>query len=496
MIPIESRALAVMRTARAWKKNRLAKALRLQPGTLYDYERGKSVPSRELLERAAAVLALPSYQVDRTLAYLRQNDSAGSDSDAEREIDRIAVSMGLMTEELYRSTLKRGQREALAFVERQAAKALWAQLRSHPRDEWKAVASEARMFWRWGLAELIAHESVEAAADDADRALELAELAEVVALRVPEDEPLRLRIQGYAAAHVGNAFRVKGSLPQADEAFRRYLPLWQQGEAGDPERLLDEARVLGLEASLRREQRDLPEALRLLDQAQAADRRGGRTGRILIIRAKTLEEMGDYEEAVATLRRAEPHAAADRDPRVLLTLLFNLSENLFQIGRYEEAEPLLRQVRSLTIQKLDLVRLVWFEGRIAAGLGRPEEAEPALQQVRQEFLAREIGYDAALVSLELSVLYLGQGRTARVKALARELAPVFLGQKVPREAFATITLFQQAAESDTITLALARSCLEDLRRARSPERSEPAGEDPGRIRRGRTRPGKGTSQLG
>ena len=487
MIPIESRALAVMRTARGWKTNRLAKALGLKPGTLYDYEGGiKSVPSRELLERAAAALTLPSYQVDRTLAYLRQNDSAGSDADSEREIDRIAVSMGLMTEELYRSTLKRGRCEALAFVERQAAKALWAQLRSHPRDEWKAVASEARMFWRWGLAELIAHESEEAATDDAGHALALAELAEAIALRVPEEDPLRLRIQAYAAAHVGNAYRVKGSLPQADEAFRRYLPLWKQGEAGDQAELLDEARVLDLEASLRREQRDLPEALRLLDLAQAADRRGGRTGRILIKRAKTLEEMGDYGEAIATLRCAEAYIDGEREPRLLWNLHFNLAENLCEVGRYDEAAPLLSRVRVQAAglgKRLNLVRLDWLEARISAGCGRPEQAVPGLERVRQEFLSREIGLDAALVSLELAVLHLEQGRMAQVKALARELAPVFAAQGVPREALATITLFQQAAESDTITLAMARSFLEDLRRARSPERSEPAGEVPGRLQR-------------
>lgn len=468
MIPIESRALAVMRTARGWKKNRLAKALGLKPGTLYDYERGKTVPSRELLERAAAALDLPSHQIDKTLSYLRQTDSAGSDSEADREIERIAVSMGLLTEDLYRSTLKRGRLEALAFVERQAAKALWGQLRSHPREEWKALASEVRMFWRWGLAELIAHESIEAAADDADRALELAELAEVIARRVPEEEPLRLRIQGYAAAHVGNALRVKGNLPAADEAFQRYHSLWKQGEAGDPERLLNETRVFELEASLRREQRDLPEALRLLDQAQAADRRGERAGRILINRAKTLEQMGEYEEAITTLRHAEPCIDAERESRLLWNMRFNLVENLCEVGRYDEAGPLLANVRQQAAsfgKRLNLVRLDWLEARISVGRGRLDLAELGLERVRQEFLSREIGLDAALVSLELAVLHLEHGRMAEVKRLARELAPVFLSQGISCEALATLALFQQAVEADTITLAMTRSFLDDLRRS-------------------------------
>lgn len=95
-IPLESRALALMRTAQGWKKNRLVKALGLQPGTLDQYESGDQTPSRQLLERAAAVMGYGAVVVDRTLAYIRQMDAArrlGSAAAAEREIDRRSTSI-------------------------------------------------------------------------------------------------------------------------------------------------------------------------------------------------------------------------------------------------------------------------------------------------------------------------------------------------------------------------------------------------------------------
>lgn len=59
--------------------------------------------------------------------------------------------------------------------------------------------------------------------------------------------------QGYALFHRGNAFRVRGRFrPEAEDDFDRANVLWKAGEVGDPDRLLDEARVLGMEASFKR----------------------------------------------------------------------------------------------------------------------------------------------------------------------------------------------------------------------------------------------------
>ena len=83
--------------------------------------------------------------------------------------------------------------------------------------------------------------------------------------------------------------------------------------------------------------------------------------------------------------------------------------------------------------------------------GRRAGAIAALTQVREEFLSRSIAYDAALATLELAVLYLEEGKTTEVKALAREMAPLFQAQRVERETLAARKLFRDAAEQEEFT---------------------------------------------
>jgi len=56
-----------------------------------------------------------------------------------------------------------------------------------------------------------------------------------------------------------------------------------------------------------------------------------------------------------------------------------------------------------------------------------------------------MGYDAALVSLHLALLYTKEGRAAAVAELAREMIPIFEAQDIHREALAALTVFRQAA---------------------------------------------------
>ncbi|MBV8201759.1 MAG: hypothetical protein JOZ15_14145, partial [Acidobacteria bacterium] len=75
-------------------------------------------------------------------------------------------------------------------------------------------------------------------------------------------------------------------------------------------------------------------------------------------------------------------------------------------------------------------------------------------------------YDAALATLELAEVYAALGRTADVKALARESMPVFHAQGVHREAQQALELFRRAAEAETISAELVRRVVTYLYRSR------------------------------
>ncbi len=459
--------LAILRIVRGWNQRALAVAAQLRPATLSNFERGEKPLPTPTLERLIAVMGLPPALLARTLAFLEEARSARQPPDSvAEEIEEAAAAFGKAAADLYRRGLTLFTAQGTALQERCQGRGLWERLQRYGAGERRAIVSENPQFWSWGLCELLCDESVKAAADDAAKALDLAELAVLVAGQVPGPEGGPPRLRGWAWAFLGNARRVHGNLIAADEAFARSRELWEAGASSDPG-LLDESRLLDLEASLRRDQRRLPDALALLDRALAIG--GGKgAGHILVIRAKTLEEMGDYEGAVATLRQAGPFIDGEKNPRLHLCQRFNLLENLCQIGRLVDARPMFPGVRELAIRcgnKLDLVRLRWLEGRVAAGLGQVDEAVSALHEVRVKFVEEGIAYDTALVSLELAVQLAKQGRSGDVKSLARLMAPIFQAQGVHREALSAIGLFRRAAEQEAVSVELASEILEFLRRS-------------------------------
>lgn len=460
--------LAMLRIVRGWSQLELARAAGMRSGTISEYERGKRPLPLRTLERLAAVMGYPPAMIERARSFVREARSAAGPVQPEetlsRQIDAFAGDFGRAYEDFARTWLTRFVSQASALETRSQAPFLWERLRRHKAEERPGIVERNPQFQSWGLCELVCEESVKAAADDAGKAMELAELALRIAKRVPGFEG-RLA-QGWAWAFVGNARRVGGNLRTADEAFARSRELWGAGTSGDPG-FLDEARLFDLEASLRREQRRLPEALALLDRAFVICKDPARA-HLLVIKAKTLEESSDYEEAVATLRRAIPLADGDRDPRLLLCLRFDLLVNLCHLGQHAEAAPLLPEVKEMTVllgNELDFVRLRWLEGRVFAGTDRIEDAIAAFRQVRGEFAARGIAFDTALVSLELAALLAEQGRAGEVKDLARQTASIFGAQGVPQEALAALSMFRKAAEEETVTAELARNVLDFLHRA-------------------------------
>ncbi len=75
-----------------------------------------------------------------------------------------------------------------------------------------------------------------------------------------------------------------------------------------------------------------------------------------------------------------------------------------------------------------------------------------------------MGYDAAMISLDLAILYLMEGRVADVQRLAEEMLPIFQAQDVNREALAALRLFQEAARRQELTIEKVRELASWLRR--------------------------------
>jgi tetratricopeptide (TPR) repeat protein len=317
----------------------------------------------------------------------------------------------------------------------------------------------------WRFVEQLCHESAKIAGGDAARALRLAELALRAAKRAPGEGAHRQKLEGYCWIFLGNARRVGGALPRAEEALARASELLQAWVGATPIPLAA-WRLPDMQASLRRHQGRFAEALAMhahtlvLAPPEAA-------GRVLLNKAFTLEQQGEPEQALAALQEAEARIDGAHEPRLLFGIRFNRIVNLSHLQRYEEAAKRLPEVQAMAEaggRPLDNVRVLWLQSKVAAGLGRRAEAGELLDRVRREFLSRDIAYDTAVATLELAVLYLEDGRAAEVREIAAELTPIFAAQRVARETLASVELFCEAVKQETVTADLARGWLQELRR--------------------------------
>ncbi len=364
-----------------------------------------------------------------------------------------------------------GSRLSGAAAERGEAPALLAELWNQPWEEQSVLLRLDRRLRTVAVCELLIEKSFEEGFRDPVRAIELAErgllLAELLdaacyGRSVVQD------LQARAWAYLGNARRIAFDLAGAEAALVRAERLIEEGSA-DP---LEEARVLDLRASLLSDQGHFEQAAELLEVV--IDIYGDlgephRKGRAMIGKGVFLGYSGWPEEAIRQIRKGLGLIDWDREPRLVLMARHNLAWFLNDCGRAEEALRQLERFRHTYRGFSDAwtaLRLAWLEGRIAGGLGRLDEAETLLREVRGRFLAEGHGYDAALVTLDLAHLHLERGRTAEVRLLAEELLDLFLSHDIHRQAVAALAVFQQAAAMDDATPGLAQAVSSYLVRAR------------------------------
>jgi tetratricopeptide (TPR) repeat protein len=431
-------------------------------------ENGKEPLSREALEAILPHLPCAPEAIDVLLsadeliatAARPEPPSPVALTEEERwEVYRAALAAAWSLADALAAGLAQGLRQTRAARARQEAEEAFSRLASCAPAERQALPSIYPEYRTWALAVRVAEASVEAAADDAERALELAEFACSIAERVEEEPGFRLRLEGHCLGRRANAWRVANDFDRAEEDFTRAWDLWRAGADADPP-LLAEWQMLSLEASLRQEQHLFPKALDLLERAKAASR-GDRAaeGRILLKREHVYERMGDIERALAVLVDAAPVIEGCGDARLAFLHRFKIARSLVQRERFAEVAALWPRVVELAAgqgKKLERLRVRWVEGSLRAGLGERLEAMAIFVEVQREFTRLRLPYDAALVSLELAVLWLEAGRTAEVRELALEMAWIFKTKKIAREALAALRLFCDTAGRDAATLELAR----------------------------------------
>jgi transcriptional regulator with XRE-family HTH domain/tetratricopeptide (TPR) repeat protein len=495
------RVLRVLRAALDLNQSDLARLSGVKRSSISEYERGKSTPDAVTLVRLLGAmrfrwtaLDFGGWIVDRLLIDCRIPDGEDFGGDAASPLvtasalatqlsadvattSQTAARLSKLVLALQEEQRKDGPPSATGDpgvpvrdrkAERRVAEALWARIKALPRKEQVGALRGAPPEAQWAVCELLCIESRRQCGEDPGKAASLCELALAAADLAEGGEGVRAKLRGIAWAHLGNALRARDDLDGAEEAFTSADAFWKVGE-GAADGLLEEGLIFALKASLRRAQRRFDEAKDLLERASLLASDPTFRVQVMVSKAKLLEEMGDFEDSVALLQQVMAAVSPEQEARLLLPIWLNLAHTLSKLERFEDAAALLPEARAHLLKaggELNRVRLMWTEGRVTAGLGDVEEGIALLARVRGEFAARNMAYDVALVSLEIAILYAGQGRMEQVKTLARHMAPIFQAHVIHREALAALTLFRRAAEQEQVTAAFARELLAYLRKAR------------------------------
>ncbi len=489
----------VLRALRGWDQTNLARAAGLSQNSVSRYEAGDTL-TPDALERITAAVGLPIPWVERRLLPIlraaREKATAapdgrppldhlqpGDDLEPEDQPALEAAVRGAIATAFARFEALTGSAEAAQVAamhrkepsprDREDAARAWDRLAPCAAAERRWLVEQGSEFQTWALAERLCDESARAALKTPAAALDLAHLALLVAELAPVDEHWRRRLLAYARAFVGNARRVAGDLAGAGAEFAAVWRLWREG-AKESSGLLEEWRLLDLEASLRRDARQFEAAFDLLDRA-ATLAPPIAVGRILLSRAVMLEQTGDAAAAVEVLREAAPLIANGGEPHLAWSLDFNLCVNLCHLGLHAEVEAKLSRLHQVALDHgndLDLVRVRWLSGRVAAGCGRREEACAAFEEVRNQLAAHRNSLARAIVSLELAILNLEEGRLNEVRRLAAEMSWVLAAAGIERETLVSLRLFLDAARKEAATVEQARAALRLL--GRSPHLGVPA----------------------
>jgi len=270
-------------------------------------------------------------------------------------------------------------------------------------------------------------------------------------------EALHFDLRARVWAELGNAYRVNEGFKEADEALETARSLFEQG-TGDP---LLAARIDDLKASLRKDQRRLDEASRLLGRVYRTYMKIGErhlAGRALLSKGITLELQKRPNEALRSLKKAITLIDAARDPQLHAAVHHSLLKTLIDSGRNSEAGKLLLASdlrRKFAGDPLNLLRLRWVEAKILAGRGRLKDAEMVLAEVRYGFLEHKLAYVAAVAGLDQAEVMLRQGK--EIHRLAGDILARFEEHAVAPEAVQALVLYEVLCANRVATVRATRT---------------------------------------
>lgn len=355
--------------------------------------------------------------------------------------------------------------------ERRETPAVAAELFGIERQRWALHARNRPRFQNWALVEHLLQMSWECRYDSHADMVQLAEGAVLIAEAIPEVKYGRESVhdlRGRAHAYLANAWSASHELSKASESFqtaKRHLA------AGTGDRL-ERGILLIFETTLLLRQDRVDAALDTAERAisllEGLDQ-PALLGRAIAAKGSVLGQKEDYCRAGDCFSRSIQLLQDHSDRRLLLACRHNLAVCYHEQERLEDAMEELEAALPLFSElgdRLNLYRLMRFQGDIARACKDYALAEARLLEARDGLLENNVDWEAAEASLRLAQVYLLQGKLGACRELAEQLMPIFQSRDLHTEAIAAMLLVREAMLTETVTVHMIQETIDFLQRVR------------------------------
>ncbi len=312
-----------------------------------------------------------------------------------------------------------------------------------------------KKFWRLELWPYYLRRCNELLFDDPCVGLAVTKSAPEYAAKIAEANPgvngADLMLLGFS--YLGSAYRAVGEHENAEKAF---------GEAqnyrasASPEALAEYLRRL---AYLRIFQHDA-ECFALIEEAITIHKHGNLVnrhllGECLVCRGHAYVAFNQHGKSFDDWTASLNHLSLKIDDKPWYSAVHNLAGWAVEYGTDEQLQtaldnlkPALALLCTYSGRKLAKLKLRWLIAVMDARLGHEGCAEMAFLDVRDGLIAMKLVYEVGMVQVDLAVLYLAQGRHAKLEPLARETATIFQRIGVEAKAEEALDVWRQAIEVD------------------------------------------------
>lgn len=280
----------------------------------------------------------------------------------------------------------------------------------------------------------------------------MVQLAELAVHNSKQLDPRRhdiqeiLDLQGRALGELGNAYRVMDQLDLAAVTLGRAREFLEMGTGSGSLK----ARLQELEASLAADRRQFGIASNLLLEVQAFHQENGDshlTGRIMILRGLYIGYAGESERAIDLLRVGLSQVEEKRDPSLVYAAAHNQFLFLVDSSRYQDARRFRfenSRILSNSQGRINHIRLRWLDGRMDLGTGNYPRAETVFREVGQEMDDAGLTFVSAVVSLDLAVALLAQGKSDEAETATLAASEVFHRLRIHREGLVALSMLHTA----------------------------------------------------